>query len=94
MNCSKQRLKEGWTEGRRGSAMPDVYRPAVWPVELQQLALDWYAAWSKRCLYWCLLRLSDQQLRTRDLSRPRVMAMARLPLRQVVAERRKTRESR
>lgn len=28
--------------------MPDVYLPAMWPVELQTLALDWFAAWRKR----------------------------------------------
>lgn len=92
MNCSEPSLKEGWTKDRRGSAMPDVSRPAIWLVELQQLALDWHAAWRTRCLYWRLLRLSDQQLRTRDLSRPRVLEVARLSLRQIVDEQRKTRE--
>ncbi|MFG3454226.1 hypothetical protein [Stutzerimonas stutzeri] len=71
--------------------MPDVYLPAMWPVELQTLALDWFAAWRKRRVYRRLLTLSDRQLRMRDLSRPRVLEKAQAPLRQLAEEQRRGR---
>lgn len=76
------------TRGFDRPVMPKFYMPAMWPVELQQAVMDWLRAWRKRRVYQRLLRLSDRQLRLRDLSRPRVMEKARVPLRQIVAEQR------
>ncbi|MCJ0974956.1 hypothetical protein MST27_16400 [Pseudomonas sp. PS1] len=73
---------------RQEPSMPEVYMPAMWPVEFQQKALDWVKAWRWRRLYRRLLRLSDRQLRMRDLSRPLLQNKARMPLRQIVAEQR------
>lgn len=67
--------------------LPDVYLPAMWPVELQQRMIDWLRAWHKRRLYRRLLRLDDRQLRMRDLNRPLLQEKARMPLRQLIAER-------
>lgn len=69
-------------------AVPEFYMPAMWPVELQQLLTDWFVAWRKRRLYRCLLRLNDQQLDRRDLSRSQLLERERRPLRQIVAEQR------
>ncbi len=71
--------------------MPAFYMPAMWPVHLQQWLVDWFVAWRKRRLYRRLLRLTDRQLRRRDLSRPRIIEKVRLPLRQVIAEQRSQR---
>lgn len=68
--------------------------PAMWPLGLQEWALDWFAAWRKRRLYRRLLTLSDRQLRMRDLNRPRLMEKADTPLRQLVAEQRNLRKPR
>lgn len=73
------------------SAMPEFYMPAMWPIGFQQAVVDWFLAWRERQLYRRLLRLSDRQLRRRDLSRPRVSEKANVPLRQIVAERRSQR---
>ncbi|MCQ4258410.1 hypothetical protein [Stutzerimonas stutzeri] len=88
MKCSEQQMRKESAHGHRGPAMPDLYLPAMWPIELQEWALEWFKAWRKRCLYRRLLRLSDRQLRMRDLSRPRLMEKAGAPLRQLVAEQR------
>ncbi|MCQ4320211.1 hypothetical protein [Stutzerimonas stutzeri] len=62
--------------------------PAMWPIGLQELALDWFAAWRRRRLDRRLLTLSDRQLRMRDWSRPRLMEQAQASLRQLVEEQR------
>ena len=80
--------KRDVVDGRDRPAVPEFYMPAMWPVELQQLLSDWFGAWRKRRLYRCLLRLSDQQLDRRDLSRSRLVEKERMPLRQIVAEQR------
>lgn len=84
----ERRHKRSVADDRDRSVMPEFYMPAMWPVELQQLLTDWFMAWRKRRLYRCLLRLSDQQLSRRDLSRPRLVERERMPLRQVVVEQR------
>ncbi len=86
MKSSEKRLRDE-LEKRRGPAMPDVYLPAMWPVELQQALIDRFIAWRTRRLYRRLLRLSDRELRMRDLSRPRLLEKAHMPLRQMMAER-------
>lgn len=91
MRNSERRQQCRVAVDRREPAMPDVYLPAMWPVGLQQIITDWYKAWRKRCLYRRLLTLSDRQLRSRDLSRPRLRERAALPLRQIVAEQRRRR---
>ncbi len=80
--------KRSVADERDRPAMPAFYMPAMWPVELQQLLTDWFAAWRKRRLYRRLLRLSDQQLRRRDLSRSQLTEKERLSLRQIVAQQR------
>ena len=72
-------------------AIPEFYMPAMWPIGIQQLLVDWFTAWRKRQLYRRLLRLSDRQLRRRDLSRPRIIEKAERPLRQIVVEQRSQR---
>jgi hypothetical protein len=94
MKCSEQQMRTVTGEGRRGQGIPDVYLPAMWPINLQERAFEWFTAWRKRCLYRRLLRLSDRQLRMRDLSRPRLMEKACTPLRQLVAEQRQLRTRR
>lgn len=71
--------------------LPELYMPATWPVGLQQRIVDWVVAWRKRRLYQLLLRLTDRQLRQRDLSRARIVEKAERPLRQVIAEQRRER---
>ncbi|MEL7558292.1 hypothetical protein [Stutzerimonas chloritidismutans] len=91
MNCTEEQWKRDRSAGTRAPSEPDVYLPAMWPVEMQGLALDWFKAWRKRRLYRRLLRLSDRQLRLRDLSRPLLLAKALMPLRQMVREQRNLR---
>lgn len=79
------------TEDSDRSVMPEFYMPAMWPVELQQWVVDGFVAWRKRRLYRRLLRLTDRQLRRWDLSRPRIIEKAEMPLRQVIAEQRSQR---
>lgn len=88
MKCSDRQLTDAPKGPRQQPARPDVYMPAMWPIGLQALALDWFAAWRKRRLYRRLLTLSDRQLRMRDLSRPRLMEKAQASLRQLVEEQR------
>lgn len=71
--------------------LPDVYMPAMWPLDLQRSLHDWFRAWRQRRLYWQLLKLDDRQLASRDLDRRRLREMANTPLRQLVAQRRKHR---
>lgn len=71
--------------------MPDVYLPAMWPLDLQHGLLDWYGAWRLRRLYRQLLQLDDRQLAARDLSRARLSARAERPLRVVAAQQRQAR---
>ena len=94
MKCSEQHRRDELDDDRRSPPMPDLYLPAMWPVDLQESALAWFKAWRKRCLYRRLLRLDDRQLRMRDLSRPRLMEKADTPLRQLVAEKRNLRKRR
>ena len=94
MNRAEEQLKLERAERRREPFMPDVYLPAMWPVEMHELALDWFKAWRKRRLYQRLLSLSDRQLRLRDLSRPLLLAKASTPLRQIVQEQRNGRARR
>ena len=91
MNCTEEQLKRDRSAGIKEPSIPNVYLPAMWPVEMQGLALDWFKAWRKRRLYRRLLRLSDRQLRLRDLSRPLLLAKALMPLRQMVREQRNLR---
>ncbi|WP_415845455.1 hypothetical protein ACMYUJ_02030 [Stutzerimonas zhaodongensis] len=83
MKRSEQR-----SESESRPPLPDFYMPAMWPIELQEAAVEWFKVWRKRRLYRRLLRLSDRQLRARDLSRPRLMEKAYMPLRQLLAEQR------
>ena len=94
MKCSEQRSESEITNRRPGAAMPDFYMPAMWPIELQDMVSEWFKAWRKRRLYRRLLMLSDRELRLRDLSRPRLMEKADMPLRQLVAEQRNLRKLR
>ncbi len=94
MNCTEEQLKRDRSAGTQEPSIPDVYLPAMWPVEMHALALDWFKAWRKRRLYRRLLRLSDRQLRLRDLSRPLLLAKASTPLRQIVQEQRNGRARR
>lgn len=89
-----QHSKRQQTCKARGSdrpALPELYMPATWPIGLQQRIVDWFVAWRKRRLYQRLLRLTDRQLRQRDLSRARIVEKAERPLRQVIAEQRRQR---
>lgn len=88
MKCSEKRTENELLDCRPRPAMPDFYMPAMWPLDLQEQAIEWFKVWRKRCLYRRLLRLSDRQLRARDLSRPRLMEKAYMPLRQLMAEQR------
>lgn len=87
--CQPERQhKRSVADGQDRPAMPEFYMPAMWPVELQRLLTDWFAAWRKRRLYRRLLRLSDQQLRRRDLSRSQLVEKEGMPLRRIVAQQR------
>jgi hypothetical protein len=88
MRHSEREQQRDRFEDQGRPEMPDFYMPAMWPVELQQAVIDWFVAWRKRRLYQRLLRLSDRQLRGRDLSRPRLIEKLRMPLRQLVEEQR------
>lgn len=94
MKCSEQHTRDELDDDRRGPPMPDLYLPAMWPIELQDMVSEWFKAWRKRRLYRRLLMLSDRELRLRDLSRPRLMEKADMPLRQLVAEQRNLRKLR
>ena len=86
-----ERRQRSKTKHSDRPVMPAFYMPAMWPVDLQHRLVDWFVAWRKRQLYRRLLRLTDWQLRQRDLSRARIREKADLPLRQVIAERRRQR---
>lgn len=73
--------------------MPDVYMPAMWPLDLQRCLHDWFRAWRQRHLYRQLLRLDDRELAARDLDRQQLCERARLPLWQVVEGRRRKRRT-
>ncbi|AHL74598.1 hypothetical protein CH92_05600 [Stutzerimonas stutzeri] len=88
MRHSERQQQCDRVDDRARPAMPDFYMPAMWPVELQQAAIDWFVAWRKRRLYQRLLRLSDRQLRMHDLSRARLIEKLQMPLRQMVEEQR------
>ncbi|WP_199270073.1 hypothetical protein [Stutzerimonas stutzeri] len=90
-HSERQQQRSGGNDQDR-PPMPDLYMPAMWPVELQQALVDWFIAWRKRRLYRHLLGLSDRQLRMRDLSRPQLIEKVQMPLRQLVAEQRGSRE--
>ena len=84
MSCSEKRFKD--ESERRQPAVPDVYLPAMGPAELQQVLVDLLNAWCKRYLIDACSNLVIG-LRMRDLSRPRLIRTAHMPLRQLVAER-------
>jgi hypothetical protein len=86
MHHSERQQQCNRAENQERLAMPDFYMPAMWPVELQQALVDRFIAWRNRRLYRRLLRLSDRELRMRDLSRPRLIEKARMPLHKMVAE--------
>jgi hypothetical protein len=86
MHHSERQQQCNKVENQRRLAVPDFYMPAMWPVELQQALIDRLVAWRNRRLYRRLLRLSDRELRMRDLSRPRLIEKASMPLRKMVAE--------
>ena len=88
MRHSERQQQFDKVDDRPRPAMPDFYMPAMWPFELQQMVIDWFVAWRKRRLYKRLLRLSDRQLRMRDLSRPRLLEKLQMPLRQLIEEQR------
>ncbi len=92
MRHSERQQQRDRVNDRDRAAMPDLYMPAMWPVELQQALIDWFVAWRKRRIYRHLLDLSDRQLRMRDLSRPQLIQKVQMPLRQLVAEQRCPRE--
>ncbi|BFN27453.1 hypothetical protein PSCT_03126 [Pseudomonas sp. SCT] len=71
--------------------VPDFYMPAMWPLDMQRSLHDWFCAWRQRRLYRQLLQLDDRELAARDLDRQRISAMADMPLRQRVAQRRASR---
>ncbi|WP_313085296.1 hypothetical protein [Pseudomonas sp.] len=86
-----QWLNDERAKDRREPVIPDYYLPAMWPIGLQTAVVDWFRAWRTRRLYRRLLRLSDRQLRMRDLSRPRLLEKAHMPLRQLRREQRQAR---
>ena len=74
---------------RHEPRFPDVYMPAMWPLDLQYYLTDWLRAWRQRRLYRRLLQLEDCELAVRDLDRARLRPLAERPLRQAVAEMRR-----
>lgn len=74
---------------RHGPRFPDLYMPAMWPLDLQRYLADWFKAWRQRRLYRRLLQLEDCELAVRDLDRARLRPLAERPLRQAVAEMRR-----
>jgi hypothetical protein len=68
--------------------LPDFYMPAMPPLGLQRNLCEWLRAWRQRRLYRQLLELDDRALAARDLNRQLLSEKARLPLRQLMAQRR------
>ncbi|WP_236614298.1 hypothetical protein [Stutzerimonas azotifigens] len=70
----------------REPSVPDVYMPAMWPLDLQRCLGAWWRAWQRRRLYRQLLELQDHELLARDLDVLTLRQLARQPLRQLAEE--------
>ncbi len=47
MKCSEKRTEHELLDCRPRPAMPDFYMPAMWPLDLQDKAIEWFKVWRK-----------------------------------------------